>query len=47
MKQKVIHAYGANEAENQIATALGMGWFVHCITVNSETNFWIIILYKQ
>ena len=46
MKQKVITETSSIGVQQAINNALAYGWFVQSVTVNSETNTWVIILYK-
>lgn len=47
IKQKIIKAQGAIVLEQELNTALQMGWLVHTLTVNPETGYWIAVLYRE
>jgi hypothetical protein len=46
IKQKIIKSHNGNEIKEEMDIALQMGWLVHSLTVNPETNTWIAILYR-
>lgn len=47
IKQKIMQFDNSVEMEQQINIALNMGWLVQSITVNSDTNTWIALLYRE
>ena len=47
MTQIVIAATDGHDVAWEIRAALKDGWLVHSITVNSDTDYWIAILYKE
>lgn len=46
MTQKTIMEYGASAFQQEIDTAIRMGWKVQSVAVNSETNYWFAVLTK-
>jgi hypothetical protein len=48
MKYKVIRENNAAEFENALKSALSFGWVpMAAPTVNSQTNQWLVILYRN
>ncbi len=47
IKQKILLAKTASGMQSEINIALDMGWLVQSITVNSETNMWIAVMYRE
>ena len=46
-KQKIIIQDKAIDFKQSLDTAIQMGWLVHSVTVNSETNYWLAVLYRE
>lgn len=46
-KQKIIIEDKATDFKQSLDTAIQMGWLVHSVTVNSETNYWLAVLYRE
>jgi hypothetical protein len=47
IKQKTIMQTNAREMKNCLDEAIRMGWLIHSVIVNSETNCWFAVLYQE
>lgn len=47
VKQKIIQAGSSQDFGAALNAALQMGWFVHCMAVNSQTNAWVAVLQME
>lgn len=47
IKQKTIMQTSAREMKILLDEAIRMGWLIHSVTVNSETNCWFAVLYRE
>ena len=46
-KQNVLHEQGGTAIKEAIQQAIRDGWTVQSVTVNSDTNHWIVIVAKD
>lgn len=47
IKQKIIIQDKAIDFKQSLEAAIQTGWLVHSVTVNSETNYWLAVLYRE
>lgn len=47
IKQKTIIEVRAQDMKQSLDEAIRMGWLVQSVTVNSETNCWLAVLYRE
>ena len=47
IKQKTISAQGSRDFKWELDTAINMGCLVQSVTVNSDTNVWLAVLYME
>lgn len=47
IKQKTLMEASAQGMKASLDAAIQMGWLVQSVTVNSETNCWIAVLYRE
>jgi len=47
MKQRVIIADSLRYMDSQLDTALRDGWLIQQVVVNSDSNNWLAVVYKE
>jgi len=47
MRQKIMYDTSATAFKSELDSCLRAGWLVLQIAVNSETNTWFAVLYKE
>jgi hypothetical protein len=47
IKQKILMESRSSDIRDALNVAIQMGWLVQSVTVNSDTNCWIAVLYRE
>lgn len=47
IKQKTLIESSAQDMKASLDVAIRFGWLVQSVTVNSETNCWLAVLYRE